>query len=32
MDFVLIHTKSLLGSDEVLHMELDIDVHLSRVK
>jgi hypothetical protein len=32
MDFVLNHTKPLLGSDEILHMELDIDVHLSQVK
>ncbi|GLP99190.1 MAG: hypothetical protein VX829_00880 [Pseudomonadota bacterium] len=32
MDFVLTHTKSLLGSDEVLHIELSIDVHLSRIK
>ncbi|HEC59104.1 hypothetical protein LCGC14_0670530 [marine sediment metagenome] len=32
MSFVLTHIKSLLGPEEVLHMELNIDVHLSRIK
>ena len=32
ISFVLNHTKPLLGPEEVLHVELKIDLHLSTVR